>query len=197
MSLLKRSNMYWPINMPSSLKCSNMYWSINMSSRIGSNMHLLHQYATKFNMIYNTYWNSYRIVQGRYENLYSSHLWEHSESLYPFWDSFWKERLLWIYSCGPCRKLPTCAPLSHEPTTKCRSRSTCARYTVFFPDWLIHHTLVLQATLPGTWSQEPLYSLWYIVYSLAYERRLFTRTRRPLLHPVESSLPTCTRGQVL
>ena len=61
-------------------------------------------------------------------------------------------------------------------------------------------TLVLQATLPGTWSQEPLYSLSefrYIVYSLAYERRLFTRIRRPLLHPVESSLPTCTRGQVL
>ena len=41
-----------------------MYWSTNMSSRIGSNMHWLHQYATKFNMIYNTYWNSYRIVQG-------------------------------------------------------------------------------------------------------------------------------------
>ena len=50
-------------------------------------------------------------------------------------------------------------------------------------DWLIHFTLVLQATLPDTWSQEPLYSLSefrYIVYSPAYERRLFTRTRRPL-----------------
>ena len=63
MSLLKCSNMYWPINM-SSQKSSNMYWSTNMSSRIGSNTHWLHQYATKFNMIYKTYWNSYRIVQG-------------------------------------------------------------------------------------------------------------------------------------
>ena len=41
-----------------------MYWSTNMSSTSGSNMHWLHQYATKFNMIYYTYWNSYRIVQG-------------------------------------------------------------------------------------------------------------------------------------
>ena len=62
MSLLKRSNMYWPINMLS-LKSSNMYWSTNMLSRIGSNMHWLHQYATKFNMIYKTYWNSYRFSQ--------------------------------------------------------------------------------------------------------------------------------------
>ena len=63
-SLLKRSNMYWHINM-SSLKSSNMYWSTNnMSSRIGSNMHWLHQYATKFNMMYNAYWDSYRIIQG-------------------------------------------------------------------------------------------------------------------------------------
>ena len=70
MSLLKRSNMYWPINM-SSLKSSNMYWSTNMSSRIGNNMHWLHQYATKFNTIYNTYWNSYRIALGmeKWENL--------------------------------------------------------------------------------------------------------------------------------
>ena len=59
--LLKHSNMYWPINV-SSLKCR--YCSTIMSSRIGSNMHWLHQYATKFKMIYNTYWNSYRIVQG-------------------------------------------------------------------------------------------------------------------------------------
>ena len=41
-----------------------------MSSGIGSNMHWLHQYGTKFNMyykfnmIYNTCWNSYRLVQG-------------------------------------------------------------------------------------------------------------------------------------
>ena len=41
-----------------------------MPSGIGSNMHWLHQYATKFNMyykfnmIYNTCWNSYRLVQG-------------------------------------------------------------------------------------------------------------------------------------
>ena len=55
--------------------------------------------------------------------------------------------------------------------------------------------------IPDTWSQEPLFStiseFRYIVHSLAYEHRLFTRTRRPLLQPVESSLPTCTRGQVL
>ena len=62
MSLLKRSRTYWLINM-SSLKSSNMYWSTSMSFRIGSNRHWLHQYATKFNMIYNTYWKSYRIVQ--------------------------------------------------------------------------------------------------------------------------------------
>ena len=71
---------------------------------------------------------------------------------------------------------------------------------VFVDDLLFYFTLALQATLPGTWSQEPLYSLSefrYIVYSLAYKHRLFTRTRRPLFHPVESSLPTCTRGQVL
>ena len=59
MSLLKRSNMYWPINMSSLKSSNNMYWSTNMSSRIGSNMHWLHQYATKFNIIYNTYWNSF------------------------------------------------------------------------------------------------------------------------------------------
>ena len=63
MSFFKRSNMFWPINR-SSLKSSNMYCSTNISSRNGSNMHWLHQYPTKFNIIYNTYWNSYRIVQG-------------------------------------------------------------------------------------------------------------------------------------
>ena len=52
------------INRSISLKSSNMYWSTNMSSRIDSKMHWLHQYATKFNIIYYTYWNSYRIVQG-------------------------------------------------------------------------------------------------------------------------------------
>ena len=88
MSLIKRSNMYWPINM-SSLKSSNMYWSTNMSSGIGSNIHWLHQYATKFNMIYNTYWNSYRnvnCVQTRVVNsqvnLNTSYLFEPRPSCY-------------------------------------------------------------------------------------------------------------------
>ena len=40
------------------------YWPINISSLKSSNMRWLHQYVTKFNMLYNTYWNSYRIVQG-------------------------------------------------------------------------------------------------------------------------------------
>ena len=40
----------------------NMYWSTNMSFRIRSNMRWLHQYATEFNMIYNTCWNSYRLT---------------------------------------------------------------------------------------------------------------------------------------
>ena len=58
---------------------------------------------------------------------------------------------------------------------------------------VMHFTLVLQATLPGTWSQEPLYSLHslsesrYIVYSLVYERRLFTRTHVDLSYSTPSN----------
>ena len=51
----------------------------------------------------------------------------------------------------------------------------------------------MQATLPGTWSQEPLYSLsefWYIVYSLAYERRLFTHSHTSTFPPPRRIQPT-------
>lgn len=55
-------------------------------------------------------------------------------------------------------------------------------------DCMIHITFVLQATVLGTWSLELLYSLselQHIVLSLAYDRRLFTRTRRPLIRLVK------------
>ena len=54
---------------------------------------------------------------------------------------------------------------------------------------LIYLTLALQATLPSTWFQEPLYSFSefrYIAYSLAYEHRLFTRTRDALVEKVSA-----------
>ena len=99
-------------------------------------------------------------------------------------------------------RLPCLSTILRFPLRADSNVRKCARYHVlialgsvsyflfYFPFFF---TLVLQATLPGTWSQEPLYYLSefrYIVYSLAYEHRLFTRTHTSTSPPPRRIQPT-------